>query len=116
MDIALTALSITTAVALTGSATATLARTPALVAIVAAVGFPEHRMWLLAVLKLAAAVGLVAGLAYRPLGIAAAVGLVAYFCAAVWMHLRARQYDLAGPILFLALSGATLALSVYAAA
>lgn len=52
----------------------------------------------------------------RPLGIAAAVGVVAYFCAAVWMHLRARQYDLAGPILFLALSGATLALSVYAAA
>ncbi|MFE7741955.1 DoxX family protein [Nocardia sp. NPDC057455] len=95
------------AFAVAGSAAATLARQPKLVGIVAAVGFPVRRMWMLGVVKLAAAFGLVCGLLWPPLAVAAAIGLVVYFCAAIGMHLRMRQRDIAAPAVFLFLSVVT---------
>jgi len=45
----------------------------------------------LALLEIAGAVGLLAGIALRPLGVAAAACLVVYFVAAVTSHLRKRD-------------------------
>lgn len=78
----------------------------------AEVGVP--RTWLvpLAAVKLAGAAGLVVGvLGLRPLGIAAATGLVLFFVGAVATHLRARVlYNIAFPGAYLCLSAASLAL------
>ncbi|MGK8505732.1 DoxX family protein [Nocardia asiatica] len=76
----------------------------------AAVGFPVHHVWMLGVVKIAAAAGLVCGLLWRPVSVAAALGLVVYFVAAIGMHLRAHQRDVAAPAVFLALSIATVVL------
>jgi uncharacterized membrane protein YphA (DoxX/SURF4 family) len=58
------------------------------------VGFPERYLWALAVCESAGAVGIVAGLFWRPIGIAAAIGVVLYFALAVVSHLRIKHYDL----------------------
>jgi hypothetical protein len=58
--------------------------------------------------------GLVAGLAVRPLGVAAAVGIVLYFVGAIITHLRARWYDISYPSVYLALATTTLALGLAA--
>lgn len=54
------------------------------------VGLPREWWWVLVVIKLLAAAGLLAGLHYAGLGLAATVGVVAYFLCAVYAHLRAR--------------------------
>ncbi|MGN9845950.1 DoxX family protein [Nonomuraea sp. H19] len=54
-------------------------------------GVPLSWAPLLAVLKMAGALGLLAGIFYRPLGIAAAAGVVLYFAGAVITHLRAKD-------------------------
>jgi xanthine/uracil/vitamin C permease (AzgA family) len=66
-----------------------LSHRPAVVASYARVGVPEDRLDLLAWILLAGAAGLVAGLAWPPIGIAAGIGLVAYFALAVAAHVRA---------------------------
>jgi DoxX-like family len=50
-------------------------------------------------LKTAGALGLAAGLAFRPLGVAAAIGLVLFFVCAMYTHIRANDY---GPQFYLA--------------
>jgi DoxX-like family len=65
-------------------------------------------------LKTLGALGLAAGLALHPLGVAAAIGLVLFFVCAVYTHVRADDY---GPqfglaIGFLALNVAVLILGV----
>jgi hypothetical protein len=52
-------------------------------------GVPEERLNLLAAVILAGAVGLIAGLFWAPLGIAAAAALVCYFLVAIAFHIRA---------------------------
>jgi hypothetical protein len=72
------------------------------------------RSWLptLGTLKLAGAVGLIAGLLGLPaIGVAAAAGLVLFFIGAVIAHVRARVlYNIAFPGGYLALSAASLVL------
>lgn len=72
------------------------------------------RSWLpmLGTLKLAGAIGLVAGLVGLPaIGIAAAIGLVLFFIGALIAHLRARVlYNIAFPGGYLAMSTASLVL------
>jgi hypothetical protein len=74
------------------------------------------RAWLpyLGALKAAAAAGLLLGLmGFRPLGIAAAVGLVLFFLGALGAHVRARVFhNIAFPLAFFALAAATLTLVV----
>jgi hypothetical protein len=78
-------------------------------------GVPES--WLtfpIGTLKTAGALGLAAGLAFHPLGAAAAIGLVLFFVCAVYTHIRAGDY---GPqfglaIGFLGLNVGVLALGV----
>ncbi|MFE9442547.1 DoxX family protein [Streptomyces sp. NPDC006602] len=54
-----------------------------------ALGVPDSWFLPLGLVKIAGALGLLAGIAYRPLGIAAAIGVVLYFLGAVITHLRA---------------------------
>jgi DoxX-like family len=78
------------------------------------VGVP--RSWLppLAVLKGAGAVGLVLGLlGVRPLGVAAAIGLVMFFTGALATHVRSRVFhNIAVPAAFFALAAASAALAL----
>ena len=70
----------------------------------------------LALLDLAGAGGLLIGIGWRPLGIAAATGLLLYFLGALGFHLRAK--DIKGmpmPAVFTILSAATLSLGVLSA-
>ena len=55
------------------------------------VGVPLQHLPVLAALEIAGGVGIVIGLWLEPLGIAAAVGLVAYFVGAVLGHLRVKD-------------------------
>lgn len=80
----------------------------------AEVGVPRSWVPTLGLLKGAGAVGLLVGLvAFPPLGVAAAIGLIAFFVGAVITHIRARVfYNIAFPAGFLAL--AVLALGAFA--
>lgn len=74
--------------------------------------------WLrpLGVLKVAGAVGLVAGVAVPLLGVAAAIGLVLFFACAVFAHLRVTWYaTLPFPIAFLLVAVAALVLRLASA-
>jgi uncharacterized membrane protein YphA (DoxX/SURF4 family) len=75
------------------------------------VGVPARYFPVLAALEIAGAAGIVLGLWVAPLGIAAAVGLVAYFVGAVAGHLRVRDLkNLAMPLPPLVLAIAVLVL------
>jgi hypothetical protein len=65
-------------------------------------------------LKTLGALGLAAGLLFRPLGISAAIGLVLFFVCAIYTHIRASDYgpQFALAIGFLGLNVAALALSL----
>jgi len=56
-----------------------------------AVHWPRRLWWLMPPLKLAAAVGLIAGIWVPYLGAMTTVALVAYFVVAITMHIRARD-------------------------
>jgi hypothetical protein len=53
------------------------------------VGVPEDKLDYLAVILLAAAAGLVLGLFWAPIGVAAAIGVILYFIVAIGFHIRA---------------------------
>jgi hypothetical protein len=74
----------------------------------ARVGFPENRLWLLACAETAGAVGLVGGLFWWPLGIAAAAGVIVYFIGASAAHLRVRDWNVTAPVVLLAAAAAAL--------
>jgi hypothetical protein len=77
----------------------------------AEVGVPRRWLPMLGTLKLAGAVGLVAGLAVPAIGIAAAVGLVLFFIGAIVTHIRAGVlYNIAFPGAYLLLATASLLL------
>ena len=65
-------------------------------------------------LKTLGAPGLAAGLAFRPLGVSAAIGLVLFFVCAVYTHIRASDYSpqFGLAIGFLSLNVAALALAL----
>ncbi|WP_135453024.1 DoxX family protein [Mycobacterium sp. DL99] len=81
----------------------------------AEVGVPRTWVPVLGLLKGAAAVGLLVGLlAFPPLGVAAAIGLIAFFIGAVITHIRAQVfYNIAFPATFLVL--AVLSLGAFVA-
>lgn len=76
-------------------------------------GIPKSILPFLATCLVAGGIGLLIGFWYPPLGIAAAIGLVAYFVGAVIAHLRKGDAKgLPAPILFLVLAAAVLYLHV----
>lgn len=86
-----------------------LTRAPFVLANSAGVGVPRSWLTPLGLLKGAGAAGLLLGLLGVPLvGVAAGVGLTLFFVGAIVTHLRARNYDLAFPALYLVLAVASL--------
>ncbi|MFF8608903.1 DoxX family protein [Streptomyces sp. NPDC015346] len=76
-------------------------------------GVPQSWYPLLALAEFAGAAGLLIGIWYRPLGIAAAIGVVLYFVGAVISHLRVK--DVKGtpfPIILLLVSAAPIVLGL----
>jgi DoxX-like family len=80
----------------------------------AEVGVPRSWLVPLGVLKAAGAAGLLLGLlGVRPLGLAAAAGLVLFFTGALITHIRARVWhNIAVPGAFFALAAAAAACAV----
>jgi hypothetical protein len=75
------------------------------------VGVPMQYMNLLAACELAGAAGVLLGIWYPPLGVAAGVGLVIYFLGAVASHMRVGDFAGISPAFFmLALAAGSLAL------
>jgi DoxX-like family len=88
MSVATIVLSSLLAMALTYSAVRKLSHQPEVVATYTRVGVPEDKLNYLAVILLAAAGGLIVGLLWAPIGIAAAIGLIVYFVVAIAAHIR----------------------------
>lgn len=81
----------------------------------ARVGVPEDKLNYLAVVLLAGAAGLLAGLVWAPVGVAAAIGVICYFAGAMIFHIRARDAkNLPTPALLAVLGAATLVLRLAA--
>ena len=77
------------------------------------VGVPMAYLPILAVCELAGALGLVIGILYPPLGVAAGTGLVIYFIGAVASHVRVGDFKGIGAAAFmLAVSIAAVALRI----
>jgi hypothetical protein len=105
------AVSVVLATLIAFSAVRKLGHRPEVVATYTRVGVPEERLDHLALILLAGAAGLVAGLAWAPIGVAAAAGVVAYFVLAVAAHVRAGDTaHVSTPAVILALGVAALVL------
>lgn len=79
------------------------------------VGVPEDRLDQLAIVLLAGAAGLILGLLWAPIGVAAAIGVVIYFAVAIAFHIRADDAsNLPTPIVIALLAAAALALRLAA--
>lgn len=65
---------------------------------------------LLATLEIAAAAGLLVGLAWWPVGIAAGIGAVLYFAGAIVAHLRVGDRSVTGAAVLLGVSAAVVVL------
>jgi hypothetical protein len=100
------------------SARMRLLRDPLAVEVIGAVvGVPLRLFPALALLEVAGAVGLLAGIGLKPLGVAAGIGLVAYFLGAITSHLRKRDLvpsHIGPPVMMLAIATAALAIRVAA--
>jgi hypothetical protein len=73
-------------------------------------GVPESWVYMLGSLKAAGALGLLVGIAVPSIAIAAAVGLILFFVAALISHVRSRDYSVGLAIVYLLLAVATLVL------
>jgi hypothetical protein len=79
------------------------------------IGIPLKHFPLLAACEFAGAAGLVAGIWWTPIGMAAGVGLVLYFVGAILSHVRAGDAKGVGPAAFLlVLAAAVLTLRIVA--
>jgi hypothetical protein len=77
------------------------------------VGVPEDKLNYLAVILLAGAAGLMLGLFWTPLGVAAAIGVTCYFLLAIAAHIRADDVaNLPTPLMIEALAVAALVLQL----
>ena len=113
MSPAITIISLLLAAALAFSAIRKLSHEPRYVEGYLRVGVPEDRLDPLAVVLVAGAAGLIAGLFWTPVGIAAAAGLVVYFLVAIGFHLRAGDAEsLPTPLVMEALAVSVLGLQL----
>ena len=81
----------------------------------AKIGVPESWITMLGTLKVAGAVGLLVGIGVPSIGVAAAIGLILFFIAAITTHLRARDYSFGLAVVFLLLAGTALVLRLASA-
>jgi hypothetical protein len=98
---------------LIASATGKLRRDKRQLATLDRVGVPATLVPWLAVCEIAGAAGLVLGIAWIPLGIAASIGIIAYFVGAIAAHIRINDpTGIAPAASLLALSVTTFALAI----
>ena len=96
---------------LAGSALRKLSHREEVVETYVRVGVPPDKLDYLAVILLAGAAGLLLGLLWAPIGIAAGAGLVCYFVLAIGAHIRHHdQRHLATPLVIEVLAVAALTL------
>lgn len=114
MSIAFLAITILFAVLTAFSGVLKVRRDPRVITIIHdTIGVPMEYMNLLAACEFAGAAGLVLGIWYAPLGIAAGIGLVIYFIGAVVSHLRVGDVKGIGNAVFmLVMAAAALTLRV----
>ncbi|MFI9746772.1 DoxX family protein [Streptomyces sp. NPDC052494] len=103
------------AFALSASAFLTFTRNPQITGNMTKLGVPDSSLPWLATAKAAGAIGLLAGLAVAPLGVAAAIGVTLYFAGAVITHLRAKDYELAPALVLTLVAVAALVLRIASA-
>jgi len=103
------------ALAVIGSAGGKLSKQPMIVEMLTGLGVPAGWLPRLAAAELAGGVGLLIGLAVAPIGIAAAIGLIAYFSGALITHVRAKDNQIAGPVVLAGLAVAALVLRIASA-
>ena len=114
MPIGYTVLAVVMALMVIASGTMKVRRDPRSTKIInEVVGVPLKFFPFLAACEFAGAAGLLTGIVWPPLGLAASVGLVVYFVGAMVGHLRVGDIKGLGPAAFmLFLSGACLVLRV----
>lgn len=113
MFIAYTVVGVLLALGVLTAATAQITRNKVILENLAHLGLPPGILPFLASCLIAGGIGLLVGLWYAPLGIAAAVGLVLYFVGALVAHMRTRDFKgLPAPMFFLILAAAALSLRV----
>ncbi|MFE7585970.1 DoxX family protein [Streptomyces gardneri] len=103
------------AFALSASAFLTFTRNPQVTGNMTKIGVPESWLPWLGAAKAAGAIGLLAGLAVAPLGVAAATGVTLYFLGAVITHVRAKDYEMAPAVVLTLISAAALLLRIASA-
>jgi hypothetical protein len=96
MLVAAAVLSVLIAGLLAFAAIRKLSHRPDVVESYAEAGVPENWLNPLAATLLAGAAGLVLGILWKPLGIAAAIAVAVYFLVAIAFHVRARDLGNAG--------------------
>lgn len=114
MSVAVAVVSIVLALVLTFTAYSTLTGKEVVRRGIIEVGFPPTLLWLLGLAQLAGAIGIVIGLWWPPLAIAAATCLVVYFLGAAGAHVRVGHPRQAIPSTAILL-GAVAALALIAA-
>jgi hypothetical protein len=98
---------------LAASAIRKLGHQPQVVQTYVRVGVPEEKLDYLAYILLAGAAGLVLGVFWAPIGVAAAAAVVVYFVLAMTAHVRAGdQEHLPTPVVIEAIAVAALVLRV----
>lgn len=112
MHIAALILSIVLGLAMLASGVMKLIRAPRIVSLMAAVHVTPPQLTVLGALQVASTIGLIAGIWFPPLAIAAAIGLVLYFTGAIVAHVRAGDPAMQGAIMFLLLAIATMVMLV----
>jgi hypothetical protein len=108
MFVACIVVSVMLAAVLLLSAVGKIRRDPRQMVTMLKVGFPEDKLWLLALAEAAGAVGLVVGLYWWPLGVAAALGVIGYFIGALVSHLRVKDTAIAAPAALLTVAGVAM--------
>ena len=109
MHAAALVLSIVLGLAMLASGVMKLIRAPRIVSLMAAVHVTPPQLAVLGALQVASTIGLIAGIWFPPLAIAASIGLVLYFAGAIVAHIRAGDPAMQGAIAFLVLAIATMA-------
>ena len=111
MFIAYTVIAVLLTLLLVPSAYAKLTKNKRIVDGLTGIGVPLGIFPFLASCEIAGAAGLLVGLWYAPLGIAAAIGLVLYFLGAVGTHLRKQDFKgLPTPLVIFILAAGALSL------
>ncbi|MGX6601903.1 DoxX family protein [Micromonosporaceae bacterium Da 78-11] len=92
MFIAYVVIAIVLGLGLAASGSAKIRKDERVTTSLTSVGVPLPWFVPLALLEIAGTVGLLVGIWWRPLGIAAAIGVILYFLGALFFHVRAKDF------------------------